>query len=210
MPAGPIFGCPSNNAYAFDTDHDFYGKSNYSFAMYSMGSTTDYHRTVYGWDFLSHVTLSSGTKPRCQLQTLAKVPAPSDIVWMADSASNRNWEGGAPAAAGRMVAAFNPLETSWHSGRIHLGHDGLANTLFYDGHVSLLGQDQLHETQSAICVFFDDDMTPIDLTAVMCLRGIWITALRGEIRPEGGSGACAAKMTQNDVISYGSGISGGV
>ena len=86
---------------------------------------------------------------------------PGETLWLADSASTRNWEGGLPAARGRMVGNFNPYFTARWSARIQLVHTGRANALFYDGHAETLTPSRMINSDSDIAVFLTEDLREI-------------------------------------------------
>lgn len=170
LPAGSgIFGCPSNRAYQNDLSHGYYGRTNYGYGMYSNALypiPTD-HQQSKGWNFSEVIKFAPpGTVPMpyCELHVMFRIPRPADIVWLADTSSTRNWEGGNPAAQGRMVAAFHPTTSSFHTSRIQLVHyTERANVLFYDGHAAPMDMLSLYDSASNIRALYDKDRNFIDL-----------------------------------------------
>jgi prepilin-type processing-associated H-X9-DG protein len=121
------------------------------------------HQNELGWDFAESIVFPPppGTRPRCELHALDRVGDPADTMWLADTASTRNWEGGLPAARGRMIANFNPYVTARWEGRIQLAHSLRANTLFYDGHAASLGVRAMSDAASNILVFFTKELEQV-------------------------------------------------
>ncbi len=164
IPASGMFGCPSNHAYPYDEPR-WYGRSNYGYGMYNnyIYPLLFDHQAERGWDFAESVVFvpSPGTRPRCELHHLGRVERPDDTIWLADTASTRNWEGGLPAARGRMIANFNPYFTARWEGRIHLVHNGRSDVLFYDGHAETMSAAAMMASDSDISVFFTQDLRQI-------------------------------------------------
>jgi prepilin-type processing-associated H-X9-DG protein len=162
--ASGLFGCPSNHAYPFDEPR-WYGRSNYGYGMYTnfITNMAINHQNELGWDFAESIVFPPppGTRPRCELHALDRVGDPADTMWLADTASTRNWEGGLPAARGRMIANFNPYVTARWEGRIQLAHSLRANTLFYDGHAASLGVRAMSDAASNILVFFTKELEQV-------------------------------------------------
>jgi len=172
LPPSGIFGCPSNMAYPNDLSQGYYGRTNYGYGMYS--NTLAFppsvnHQQAMGWNFSEKLTLPpdsiGGTKEHfVELHVMFRISRPSDIVWLADTSSTRNWEFGNPAAQGRMVAAFNPHTESFHTSRIHLvHHNARANVLFYDGHAAPMDMLALYDSASNVRALYDKDRNFINL-----------------------------------------------
>ncbi len=155
VPKSPLYGCPSNPH--FPDDISLYGDTNYSYGMYC---DTEANQSSHGWNFQENIQLSeSSGPPFCTMQNLIRIPTPANIVFMADSMSNRDW-GGTGTRTRRMIGGIRPTWDSAWNGRIHLLHRTGANILFFDGHVTKLTKEELYkDTDSKWKYFYLKDGT---------------------------------------------------
>lgn len=150
-----VYGCPANPAY--DSIMSKHGTSNYAYGMYEVKSTDN---PIIDEDFYVNDYPSGGTKPWIQTHFLNRVKKTSQIVWLADSATTRNW-GGQPSDH-RQIARFYRNKGGGWTERIHLQHFGKANVLFYDGHVEDLDQYELSNGAAKLNYFFTEDFQAIN------------------------------------------------
>ncbi len=175
LPPGPVFSCPDNITYKLDLPRLGRWSGNGADmgyrAGYAMYKDNDLqvalNKTFFGWTFVEHILLSPpDSRPWLRINRLSRVPQPSAIVWLADSASLRNWGdlGAGNPGPGRSIAAFDPRRRSdaWDAA-IHLTHSKSANVLFYDGHAGAKSVDALYTSASKINYILDTDLTEIVL-----------------------------------------------
>lgn len=173
-----VFGCPSSLAY--DIDKPKYGSGglddgtgtvrrhlerNYGYGMYvARSEAKDYGfgwvQNLKGTDLVPNPP--NPARPSMQLQHVSRVKGASEIIWMADTCSERNFVG----AYGRSIAQFtakdmSPTGQAIFGTRIHLLHDNMANVMFYDGHVERLPKEEIRQTRSQIRLFYTYDIRPV-------------------------------------------------
>ncbi len=153
LPAGKVFGCPSNKHFAYSSRGNAFGRSNQSYAM-----------TLEGPHMKTYRPLGSG-RPFLNVQRLARVPHPAEYVWTIDVTSSRNWGAGNPGP-GLMVARFYANKRGGWQEATHLTHGNRANASFFDGHIEQRTDQQLFESPTAIRWFFDVDYQPAPLPAL--------------------------------------------
>ncbi len=168
-----VFACPSSWAYVDDLNKKLYGiggseiSRNYGYGMYVARSEA----ATLGFGWVQNlgpadldVNSQDAYKPSMQLHHINKVKNAAEVVWMADTTSNRSSflnSGG----YGRSIAQFTAQDiypgSALHGAAIHLLHDNAANALFYDGHVERMTREQLRWTRAHITRFYTSDIQPI-------------------------------------------------
>ncbi len=150
---GPIFGCPAgitNSATVLGSD-DYYG---YGMYIADLGTSGDHLSLKH--DFAKNISTEVGHNfPMVQIHTLSRVRNPSEVTWLADTASGHVWGGSDvmnDGGVGRNVASFGAWvgTVGIHSASVYLAHDKMANIAFYDGHVERMTPKQANQTRSNI------------------------------------------------------------
>lgn len=144
---GEAYSCPSNlmtKMYPFSAAHTANG--NYSYGLCDSPNN-------FGTQQLSTVPGGvSWQRPFLNASRLKRVKRPSSTVWGGDSMKGSGWP------SGTMMASVMPTGEVTRAARIHLIHTERANSLFYDGHVSLLTCEQLYqETDSRWAYFYSQE-----------------------------------------------------
>lgn len=158
VPASAVYGCPSNRAFMHSAvPGGLAGKSDQAYGMFHV-LTNQGAYAANQWDFAEQI---SAVNPiHWQVQNIARVPEPDNIVWLADSYSSYVL----PNFGAQMMGNITPTGAVTWNGRLHLVHTaGRANVMFYDGHVKLLSKTDLYnETLSQWKYFFLKDGTPFN------------------------------------------------
>ncbi len=123
--------CPANPHYESDSRNTT--ASNLGYAAYVSHNDHE-HKTTMGWDFIHKLTLTkpgSGAEVSVKMQQFNRIPRPSSMILLGDSASmHASYMGG----NGHPIANFRPTWTSNWSGALHTLHEGHINAAAYDGH----------------------------------------------------------------------------
>ncbi|HBC85324.1 MAG TPA: hypothetical protein DCZ94_00050 [Lentisphaeria bacterium] len=136
-----VFGCPSS-PYYIDDFSKISSIDNKAYGLY-LPSGTEHSE----WNFYRSATLTPTVHYGTHM--LSKVPSPSSIVMLSDTAKNPTVYGD-----GHMIANFRANgESNWW-GRIHLVHNNRAAHTYFDGHVETLSSIELYNNTASKCKRF--------------------------------------------------------
>lgn len=137
LPVGEIFMCPKSPR--FSSYRKKVGRSGWmSEVAYGM-----YLAHKEPWSFVRHDQQNGTGRPDIYTFKMNKVNSPCRLVIITDTLTSRDSVGD---SWWRPAAYFHPKGYDIpYGGRVHLLHDGRANSLFFDGHVKAMTMYDLNE-----------------------------------------------------------------
>lgn len=151
------FLCPANPAFRSMVPSTGTGNSAYGMYNASNGGTD---KNEIGEDFSSTVYLGTpGNRPFLSIYNMKKIRVSDDMIWMADSATIRNW-GGKPSDH-RPIGRYYRKQAGGWTEATHLQHFSKANCLFFDGHANALNRRELYDSHTKITYVRLPDFTGV-------------------------------------------------
>ena len=153
IPNDKVFICPSNaGQLKFDSIYRTYG-------MYN-----GRRDTAYAGKTNSTGNFMINPHSAFLLYSINRLKRPSGIMLLADSVTTRADGGG--AYLGKPYWYWSPTTIDMaltELGGIHMIHDNIANTAFFDGHVASMSRQSLRSTDSQVKLVYSKDIAILSL-----------------------------------------------